>query len=104
THTTPAHSAGGAGTRGEPPRRNDGSQSSPSATGTTPTSRPIRPYPRKLFTPARGVSTAAAISFVVSIPVQVVTPTASGSSSTHAYGTTIVAERRRPSVESPSTE
>src|SRR5512134_286345 len=37
------------------------------------------------------------------MPVELVIPTAIGSSSTQAYGTTMVAERRRPSVVGPST-
>ena len=37
------------------------------------------------------------------MPVELVTPTARGSSSTQSYGTTMVDERRRPSVSSPST-
>ena len=53
---------------------------------------------------AVGVSTAAGISFVVWIPVELVTPTEIGSSSTQSYGTTIVLERRRPSVCGPSSE
>ena len=44
-----------------------------------------------------------AISSVVWIPVELVTPTAIGSSSTQSYGTTIVLERSRPSVSGPST-
>ena len=76
-------------------RRSDGSQSRPSATGTTPTSSPISPYPRKLRALGCGVRTAAGISSTVSIPVELVTPTAIGSSSTQAYGTTIVLERSR---------
>ena len=51
----------------------------------------------------RGVSTAAAISCTVSMPVELVTPTEIGSSSTQSYGTTIVLERSRPSVAGPSS-
>jgi len=83
-------------------RRSDGSQARPSATGTIPTRRPITPYPRNPFAEARGVSTAAGIAFVVWIPVELVTPTEIGSSCTHSNGTTIDAERSRPSVRSPS--
>ncbi len=50
-----------------------------------------------------GVSTAAGISSTVSIPVELVTPTVIGSSSTQSNGISIVLDRRRPSVESPST-
>ena len=50
-----------------------------------------------------GVSIAAGISFTVSMPVELVTPTVIGSSSTQSNGTTIVLERRRPSVVGPST-
>ena len=38
---------------------------------------------------------------VVSMPVELVTPTVYGSSSTHWNGTTIVLERRRPSAGRP---
>ena len=48
-----------------------------------------------------GVSTAAAISFVVWMPVELVMPTAIGSSATHGYGTMIVLERSRPSIARP---
>ena len=65
-------------------RRSDGSQSRPSATGTTPTSSPISPYPRKLRALGCGVRTAAGISWTVSIPVELVTPTAIGSLATQA--------------------
>jgi hypothetical protein len=37
------------------------------------------------------------------MPVELVTPTVSGSSSTQSYGTTIVLERRRFSVAGPSS-
>ena len=51
-----------------------------------------------------GVSTAAGISSTVSIPVELVTPTADrSSSSTQRYGITIVLERSRPSVPGPSS-
>src|SRR5207247_9799967 len=36
------------------------------------------------------------------MPVELVTPTEIGSSSTQSYGTTILLERRRPSVAGPS--
>ena len=84
-------------------RRSEGSQSIPSATGTTPTSSPTRPKPRNPLGEGFGVSTAAATSCVVWMPVELVTPIRSGSSGTQSYGTRIVAERRRPSVRSPST-
>ena len=50
-----------------------------------------------------GVRRAAGTSVVVWIPVELVTPIAIGSSSTHAYGTTIVLERSRSSVAGPSS-
>ncbi len=83
--------------------RRAGSQRSPSATGTTPTSRPMSAYPKKLETDGSGVAIAAGISFTVWIPVELVTPTVIGSSSTQLKGTTIVLERRRPRVVGPST-
>jgi hypothetical protein len=84
--------------------RSDGSQARPSATGRMPTRKPISAKPRKRLPDAPGVSTAAAISSVVWTPDELVTPTAIGSSSTQSCSTTIVAERSRPSVRSPSTE
>ena len=50
-----------------------------------------------------GVSTTAAISCVIWMPDELVTPIEGGSSGTQSYGIVIVAERRRPSVASPST-
>ena len=63
----------------------------------------MSPYPRKPRALGCGVRTAAGISSTVSIPVELVTPTAIGSSATHVYGTTIVLERSRSSVAGPSS-
>ncbi len=55
-------------------RRSDGSQSIPSATGTTPTRRPISAYPPNAAPLADGVSTAAGTAIVDWMPVELVTP------------------------------
>ena len=55
--------------------RRAGSQSIPSATGTTPTSSPMRAYPATLDPSAPGVGTAAGTSWTVWMPVELVTPT-----------------------------
>ena len=61
------------------------------------------PYPSRAEAVNPGVSTAAATSSTVSMPVELVTPTVIGSSSTQSNGITTVLERKRPSVASPST-
>src|SRR5919109_774119 len=101
--SSPAVSAMKAASHSGAARRSDGSQSSPSATGTIPTRKPIKPKPKMLPAVTPGVSTAAAISFVVWIPVELVTPTEIGSSLTQSWRTTISLERSRPSVVGPST-
>src|SRR5919109_1000396 len=101
--SSPAVSAMNAASHSGAARRSDGSHSSPSATGTIPTRNPIRPKPKTLPAVTPGVSTAAAISFVVWIPVELVTPTEIGSSLTQSWRTTISLERSRPSVVGPST-
>ena len=52
--------------------------------GTIPTRNPITAYPKKLPAEAVGVLTAAGISSTVWIPVELVTPTEIGSSSTQS--------------------
>ena len=83
-------------------RRSDGSQSETERDRHDADQEADRGIPeRARVIDGLGVSTAAGICSTVSIPVELVTPTEIGSSSTQSYGTTIVLERRRPSVAGP---
>ena len=85
-------------------RRSDGSHSRPSAIGSDADEEADDRVAEEARAPTRvGVSTAAAIAFIVSIPVELVTPTEIGSFSTQSNGTTIVLERSRPSSRGPSS-